>query len=145
MVLLVVLGAVVELLLLIWLASKLGVLIVAAGVILSALIGLFELRRQGPGALRALRAALQQRRLPAKELADGVLLLTAGGLLILPGLLSDLAGAALMVPRLRARMAHRFSPKLPASPPPRQEYDVEGSAADVAVEQLPSGEEADGR
>ena len=52
-------------------------------------------------AWEALREALDRRRMPARELADGALVLVGGTLLITPGFVTDLAGLFCVLPFTR--------------------------------------------
>lgn len=74
--------------LLLWMAAS-----VAAGVIV--------IRVSGGQALQRIRAAMARNELPARDLLDGLLLLLAGTLLILPGPVSDTAGLVLLLPLAR--------------------------------------------
>jgi UPF0716 protein FxsA len=67
-----------------------------------SLLGAWLLRREGRRTWRAFRQALQERRVPAREVADGVLVLVGGTLLITPGFLSDVVGLLFLLPPTRA-------------------------------------------
>ena len=69
--------------------------------------GSWLVKREGGRAWRALREALAEHRMPARELADGALILIGGTLLLTPGFLSDIVGTFLILPvtRLVARAA----------------------------------------
>jgi UPF0716 protein FxsA len=71
-------------------------LIIGSGILGSVLV-----RREGRRAWRALQEALSSGRMPAKELADGALILVGGTLLITPGFLSDVVGLAVILPLTR--------------------------------------------
>lgn len=71
-------------------------LLIAAGV-----IGSWLMKREGSRAWRALRQALGEGRMPARELADGILILVAGTLMLTPGFLSDIVGVFLILPVTR--------------------------------------------
>ncbi|QIK66451.1 FxsA family protein [Nocardioides sp. HDW12B] len=71
-------------------------LLVAAGFLGSVLV-----RREGRRAWRALQEALGSGRMPAKELADGALVLVGGTLLVTPGFVSDLVGLFCVLPLTR--------------------------------------------
>lgn len=94
--------ALAELAVLLWVAAWLGPWPVLAAIVLTGLLGAGILRRQGRAALAAL-AGLPARGgdNPLAQLADGSLLAIAGGMLLLPGLLGDAAGLALLVPPVR--------------------------------------------
>jgi len=63
--------------------------------------GSWLMKREGTRAWAALRAALTERRMPARELADGALILIGGTLLVTPGFVSDVAGLLCVLPVTR--------------------------------------------
>ncbi|GAA3395863.1 FxsA family protein [Cryptosporangium minutisporangium] len=67
----------------------------------SALLGSWLLRREGARAFRALREAAAAGGTPAKETAEGAVVLVGGLLMILPGFLSDVVGILLLLPPIR--------------------------------------------
>jgi UPF0716 protein FxsA len=66
-----------------------------------SILGSWLIRREGSRAWRALRVALQEGRMPARELADGVLILVGGTLMLTPGFISDLFGMLCILPATR--------------------------------------------
>lgn len=64
-------------------------------------LGSMLLRQQGRRAWSALRDALDNHRMPGKELADGALILIGGTLLITPGFVTDIFGAVCILPFTR--------------------------------------------
>ena len=72
-----------------------------AGVLLMSLVGAAIMRRQGFSLLAEIRATVGQGQMPARALADAMLVGIAGVLLVLPGYLTDLIGLLLLVPPLR--------------------------------------------
>ena len=66
-----------------------------------SIFGAWLVRREGARAWRALRTALEERRMPHKELADGVLILVGGTLMLTPGFVSDLFGILCILPMTR--------------------------------------------
>ena len=72
-------------------------LLLLAGCVLGVLI----IRHQGSRAWRALNQAVQSGRMPAKELADGVVVLLGGTLLLVPGFITDVLGLILVLPFTR--------------------------------------------
>ena len=54
-----------------------------------SIVGSWLLKREGGRAWRALRMALQQGRMPARELADAALIVFGGALMISPGFVTD--------------------------------------------------------
>jgi len=69
--------------------------------VVDSLIGAWLVKREGRRAWQALREALRTHRPPAKELADGALILIGGTLLLTPGLATDVAGFLLILPVTR--------------------------------------------
>lgn len=69
--------------------------------VLDSLLGAWLLKRQGAAAWRALREAVAAYRMPARELADGVIVLVGGTLLLTPGFFTDAVGFALLLPVTR--------------------------------------------
>jgi UPF0716 protein FxsA len=67
----------------------------------SAFIGSWALRREGTKAFRAWREAAESGRTPAVETAEGLVVVTGGLLMVLPGFLTDLLGLILLLPPVR--------------------------------------------
>lgn len=66
-----------------------------------SLLGAVLLKREGAAAWRALREALASYRMPARELADGALVLVGGTLLLTPGFVTDAFGFFFILPFTR--------------------------------------------
>ena len=66
-----------------------------------SLIGGWLIRREGGRAWRALNTALQSGRMPARELADGALIVFGGALMLSPGFVTDALGILLILPVTR--------------------------------------------
>jgi UPF0716 protein FxsA len=121
--------------------------------ILDGFAGAALARSQGRNAWERFNRALAEGRVPAKETADGAMIVVGGALLLAPGFITDIFGFALLIPPTRAllrglvtRLAKRrvgFAWTV-ASPPPRgpqagpsgrsrpsQTYDYEGTAHEV--------------
>jgi len=69
--------------------------------VLDSLVGAWLIKREGGRAWQALRQALQNGRMPARELADGALILIGGTLMLSPGFVLDVAGILLILPFTR--------------------------------------------
>ncbi len=69
--------------------------------IADSILGSWLIRREGGRAWRALRSALDSGRMPAKELADGALILVGGTLMLTPGFVTDAFGILLILPMTR--------------------------------------------
>ena len=67
----------------------------------TSLLGAWLIRREGGRAWRALQQAVRDGRMPAREIADGVVVLVGGSLLLLPGFVTDLLGLVLVLPFTR--------------------------------------------
>src|SRR3954462_6606709 len=106
------------------------------------LLGSWLMKREGSRAWKALQQALEGRRMPARELADGALILVGGTLLLTPGFLSDVVGFFFVLPVTRplARgvLARYLSRKFLGGPrdpgtrqrPGHQESVVQGEVVD---------------
>lgn len=132
----------------------------------SAVGGMMVLRHRGRAHWQKLRGAVSERRPPAREAFDGVMITTGALLLIIPGFITSAIGLFLLFPPTRYLIrillfwlfASRFRVVTTAGAwgasqyegyrSGRQEYDVEGEAVDVtnpfeedgaSSRQLPSG------
>ncbi len=84
-------------------------------VVLTALIGTWELRAQGLATLARARATVDAGKLPTREMFDGACLLLAGALLLTPGFVTDAVGVILFVPAVRAYLRTLLARRLSAS------------------------------
>ena len=66
--------------------------------VLDSIIGSWLIKREGGRAWRALNEALSSGRMPARELADGGLILVGGTLMLTPGFVTDGLGILLVLP-----------------------------------------------
>jgi UPF0716 protein FxsA len=101
-----------ELYVIIQVGEAIGVLPTLALLLLDAVLGSLLLRHQGRGAWRRFNEALAQRRFPGKEVADGLLIVIGGTLLLAPGFITDIFGIFLLIPPTRAiarRVLKRFT------------------------------------
>ncbi len=69
--------------------------------VVDSLVGGWLVRREGGRAWRALSTALSSGRMPATEIADGVLVLVGGVLMLTPGFVTDAAGILMILPMTR--------------------------------------------
>ncbi|MET1060182.1 MAG: FxsA family protein [Nocardioides sp.] len=69
--------------------------------ILDSLVGAWLIRHEGARAFRALSVALSSGRMPARELADGILVLAGGLMMLSPGFVLDIVGMVLILPVTR--------------------------------------------
>ena len=102
------------------------------------------MRAQGRAAWRRFNVALQSGRPPAREVADGVLVIFGGALLLTPGFLTDIFGLLFLLPPTRAVIRRVFlreamrritvslagAARMPRSDV-RRDDDLEGTATDA--------------
>lgn len=116
--LLVVLVPVVELFVLIQVGQELGILSTIGALVLMGLLGAWLAKREGVGVVRRARRQVESGRPPAREVLDGILILFAGGLLLVPGFVTDVLAIGLLLPPVRAAVRHLVLARLlgPAGP-----------------------------
>ena len=131
-----------ELAVIIQVGSLIGVWWTIALLIADSVLGAMLMRSQGRAAWRRFNDAVRSARVPAREVADGVLVIFGGALLLTPGFLSDILGALFLLQPTRAlirkvflrRAMSRITVTMAgAAMPPRgsRSDDVEGTAVDV--------------
>jgi len=91
----------VELALLIQVDQVIGFWATIGLIIVTGIVGSHLARREGLSTWRRLNNRLQSGDLPGAELADGVIILVAGALLITPGILTDVIGFLGLIPFTR--------------------------------------------
>lgn len=72
-----------------------------AGVLLTAVAGSLVLRYQGAALFNEIRGTMARGALPARALADAMMIGIAGVLLLTPGYFTDLLGILLLIPPVR--------------------------------------------
>jgi UPF0716 protein FxsA len=112
-------------------------LLVADGI-----LGSWLMKHEGSRAWAALREALDQRRMPARELADAALILVGGTLLLTPGFVSDVAGLFFVLPFTRpvarAILSRFLTRRFLAAPGPAAAY--RGDGRDERTQQRPGSD-----
>lgn len=91
----------VEIYVLIQVGQVIGVWWTILLLVADSVLGTWLIRREGGRAWRALQAALSSGRMPARELADGALILIGGTLMLAPGFVTDAFGILLILPVTR--------------------------------------------
>jgi UPF0716 protein FxsA len=91
----------IELVLLIELGGRIGLLPTIAIIFLTGVVGATLARWQGLSVLRQMQTQMAQGQLPASAMFDAVIILVAGALLLTPGFLTDVVGFAFLVPGIR--------------------------------------------
>ena len=142
-----------ELYVIIQVGQAIGVVPTLILLLADALLGSWLLKHEGRGAWRRFNEALAARRFPGREVADGVLIVIGGTLLLTPGFVTDIFGLFLLLPPTRAiarRVLKRFTigrftvvgmgdggpfggspPTGGGSRPPARDYDFDATAEEV--------------
>jgi UPF0716 protein FxsA len=116
-----------------------GILPTIALLIADSLLGAWLLRSQGRTVWRRFQETMQAGRLPHREVLDGALVIFGGAFLITPGFLTDIVGVLLLLPPTRSvlrrwlvrRGGRMFGFSVATgrrSPPPGEDWDVDGTA-----------------
>lgn len=92
---------IIEIALFILIGQAIGVWPTIASILLIALIGSAIIRRQGLRLLAEIRETMGEGRLPARAVADAMLVAIAGVLMVVPGYFTDALGLVLLIPPLR--------------------------------------------
>jgi UPF0716 protein FxsA len=134
-----------ELFVIIKVADAIGVLDTIVLLIAGWPLGIWALRSQGRAAWRRLAVAVAENRPPTREVVDGALIVAGGGLLIVPGFITDALGILLLLPPTRAvvrqLVIRNFKSRLVVRAVGRQRrppgpYDVDSTATDVEPPRL---------
>jgi UPF0716 protein FxsA len=119
-----------------------------------SILGSWLMRHQGRTTWRRFNAALQEGRVPTREVLDGALVIFGGALLLTPGFITDIFGLILLIPPTRAivrGLLKRFTigrflvvgmpgggqfgaPREPGSQGPSRDYDFDVSAEEIPVD-----------
>jgi UPF0716 protein FxsA len=137
---------IIELFVILQVGEAIGVLPTIALLVVDSVLGSVLMRSQGRAAWARFNAALAERRVPAREVVDGVLIVFGGALLLTPGFVTDLLGLSLLLPPTRALLrgviVRRVLPRMLVTtvggapggrrrPGPGRGHDVEGSGREV--------------
>lgn len=91
----------IELVLLVQIGGLIGLLPTVGIIVLTGVLGASLARMQGLGILGQIQTEMAAGRVPAGAIADGLMVLVAGALLLTPGFLTDLVGFLSLVPGTR--------------------------------------------
>ncbi|MEE9303925.1 MAG: FxsA family protein [Thiotrichaceae bacterium] len=91
----------VELYFLIKVGESIGVWSTIFLVVFTAFLGVTLLRQQGLSTLGRFQKSMMEGKTPAGEMLEGVFLLLGGGMLLLPGFLTDIIGFLCLIPFTR--------------------------------------------
>lgn len=103
-----VLWPITEIALFVLIGGEIGVAATILWVLLSAMIGIGVMRRQGTAAMADLQRAVEEFRDPGQPIAHGALVMLGGGLLVLPGFLTDALGILLLIPPVRGLLLRQL-------------------------------------
>jgi UPF0716 protein FxsA len=136
-----------ELYVIIQVGQAIGVGPTLALLLADAVLGSLLVRHQGLSAWRRFNEAFAQRRFPGREIADGVLIVIGGTLLLTPGFVTDIFGLLLLIPPTRAiarRLLRRYAGRRfiltgvggfpnrgPGDAPRGRTYDYDASAEEI--------------
>ncbi len=93
---------IVELAVIIQVGQAIGVFNTIAVLLLVSVVGAWLVKREGMGVWNRFQRQVQTGVVPGREIADGVLILFAGALLLTPGFVTDVLGILLLLPPVRA-------------------------------------------
>lgn len=102
LVLLFVVVPIAELYVIIQVGQAVGALNTIAILVAVSIAGAWLVKREGLSVMRRFRRQVEAGAVPGKEVADGVMIMLAGALLLTPGFLSDVLGILLLLPPVRA-------------------------------------------
>lgn len=113
-------------------------------ILFSVPVGMWAVRSQGRAVWRRLADGVAIGRPPARDVLDGALVLLGGVLFILPGFVSDVFGALLLLPPSRAGVRRllvrnfqgRFVQRVAGFSTGTRSYDVDSTATDVEQPRL---------
>lgn len=147
-----------ELFVIVEVAEWIGFVWMLVALLASWPVGAWVLRHQGRAAWRRLTVTVSRGRTPAREVADGALILGGGLLLLIPGFITDALGLLLLLTPIRVltrrgvirygrsgplrwligfgdhdhgRRGHRRAGFRSRRPDPGRDYDVESTAEDI--------------
>jgi UPF0716 protein FxsA len=137
---------IVELYVIVQIGQAIGLVPTLVLLLADAVLGSLLLRHQGRGAWRRFNAALQERRFPGREVANGLMIAVGGTLLLTPGFITDIVGLILLIPPsravvrrlMRAYVGRRFlvvglgdRAMRSRGPGASRSYDYEGTAEEI--------------
>jgi UPF0716 protein FxsA len=91
-----------ELYVIIQLAGAIGLIPTILLLLADSIAGTILMKSQGRAAWRRFNEATSTGRIPAREVADGALIILGGAFLLTPGFLTDIIGFLLLIPPTRA-------------------------------------------
>ncbi|NVZ48870.1 membrane protein FxsA [Pseudomonas sp. B6002] len=99
---------VLELFVFVQVSSAIGFFPALLLIILGSMLGVLVLRVAGLATALRARESLNRGELPAQTMLEGLMMALAGGLLILPGFISDVVGLVMLLPFTRKLLAGKM-------------------------------------
>ncbi|SDM01551.1 FxsA family protein [Halarsenatibacter silvermanii] len=94
-----------ELALLIWVGGRIGLLPTLVLVAATGVIGITAAKMQGFLIMNRIKSSLSRQQMPTLNMIEGLLILVGGGMLLTPGLITDVLGFTFILPFSRPRAA----------------------------------------
>jgi UPF0716 protein FxsA len=91
-----------EITVLVMVGDAIGVLPTILLLVAASIAGIALLRREGARTMTAFTSSVRDRRIPYREVTDGVLIAVAGVFVLVPGFISDVVALLLLFPPTRA-------------------------------------------
>jgi|GEM_PF-2496101 len=111
-----------------------GFLSLLAQIVITALIGFMMLQIAQSSLLENLKSLVMQRVLPAVQMLDDLLLGIGAGLLLVPGIISDVLGLLLLIPYVRTIVAQFIKQKFRTQ---NKAEIIEGQFNEIPTKLLP--------
>lgn len=94
-------------------ADSIGVFLALIGIIATSIIGFSLIKKQGLNNLSIMQQKIANNQSPKDEIIKSVSLLFSGFLLLIPGFLTDILGAILLIPRVQDYIVEFIVKKFP--------------------------------
>ncbi len=107
---------IVELYVFVQVADAIGFLPALLWIVAISAVGAWLVKREGLSALRRANEKVSRGELPTEELANGVLILFGGALMLTPGFFTDVLGLLLVLPPTRALLRGSVRRRFAAGP-----------------------------
>jgi UPF0716 protein FxsA len=123
-----------ELVVLIAVGRYLGVLPTIALLLMTSIFGALMLRVAGIATAWRAREKVARGEMPDQEVLEGLLIAVGGGLLLLPGFISDIMGLLCLLPATRRQMIKRLRLRAERQAAQRRAFAGDGAARSTVLE-----------
>lgn len=117
-------------------ADTIGFFSALATCILMAIVGIMLVQKQGFQNFMRAQTQLRTGNMPYREVFNGLCVVLAGILFIIPGFLSDIVGIILLLPDIREKLRGFLSPRMAEPPAPGEVIDAEYERVDTPRDRL---------